>query len=239
MKLSSRLNLSALLSRLARPLHTPVAFAWPEQIPTEAQCTMDEYASHGEPLRVGGELARQTTGQTCGAMVLLVARSLGEPQLAQRVEREGIGVVEEELYRELRRAALGPLTWPRALGTPPWALAKAMGYAHTPIDTATERGKSALQWVYHATGMGIPVPLYTGGDLGSGPQRAIPRHVVLALPGGGLTPDGIPEILIYNPGTGYVYRVPIFAMAQRTTPLAAFGRWPHLVWAVLPTKGEV
>lgn len=232
------MNLSSLLSRLARPVYTPVALMWPEDIPADARDAMDEYATYGEPLEIGGQLAKQSTAHTCGAMVLLVSQSLSDPAVAERVASEGIDVVEKELYAELRRGALGPVGWPEKYGTPPWALAKAMGpYRHTPVATTTERGKAILQWVYHAAGMGVPVPLYTGGDLGGGVSRAVPRHVVLAMPGVGLTPEGIPEIRIYNPGTGYVYRVPIFAMAGRRKPLAAFGRWTHLVWAVLPTKG--
>ncbi len=232
------MNLSSLLARLARPVYTPVSFMWPEEIPADESDAMDEYASHGEPLRIAGELAKQSTQGTCGAMALLVARTLTDPAFAERIQDEGITSVEHSLYADLRRNALGPVAWPRNYGTPPWMLATAMPgrYLHTPVNTVTERGKAILQWVYHATGMGVPVPLYTGGDIAGGVQRAVPRHVVLAMPGSSLTPEGIPEISIYNPGTGYVYRVPIFAMAQRRKPLAAYGHWTHVVWAVLPER---
>ncbi|NLW13948.1 MAG: hypothetical protein GX037_05355 [Trueperella sp.] len=234
------MNLSSLLARLARPVHTSVALMWPEQIPADARDAMDEYASYGEPLEIGGQLAQQSTRETCGAMALLVSRALTDAVFAERVANEGIAVVEHALFAELRRGALGPVGWPHRYGTPPWTLAKAMGpYLQTPVDTTTERGKAIIQWIYHATGMGMPVPLYTGGDLAGGLKRAVPRHVVLAMPGGGLTPEGIPELAIYNPGTGYVYRVPIFAMAERRKPLSAFGHWTHLVWAVLPTSEGV
>ena len=87
-------------------MYTPVALMWPEDIPADARDAMDEYATYGEPLEIGGQLAKQSTAQTCGAMVLLVSQSLSDPAVAERVASEGIDVVEKDLYAELRRGAL-------------------------------------------------------------------------------------------------------------------------------------
>lgn len=230
------MNLSTILARLARPVVTPIQFSWPDDFVAEDWFADD---AAGEPY--GGRRLAQSTGQTCGAMVVLAAGMLFDPLLRERVEREGPERAEAEIYAQLRRRALGPLTWPAAFGSPPWAVAREMTaiarqagydvtYVSTPVDTDTERGRAILQWAWHAAGVGLPVPLFTGGDLAEGVARAVPRHVMLALPAA----DDSPELSIYDPGSGSVYRVPIFSMAQRSTPLPAFGHWTRLVWAVLP-----
>ncbi|WHU56406.1 hypothetical protein [Trueperella pyogenes] len=232
------MNLSAILARLAPPVVTPIQFSWPQDYVAEDWFTDD---AEGEPLTVGGRLLRQSSPRTCGAMVAVVSRMLMEEDFRARLRN--VHDVEAGLYRDLRRDAVGPISWPACLGTPPWRLAHmlsahaqrwpgvpAVSYRSIPVDTGTDSGKAILQWVWHAVGVGLPVPLYTGGDISGGLSHAVPRHVVLALP----ATDDAPELSIYDPGTGHVYRVPIFSMAQRSTPLPAFGHWTHLAWAVLP-----
>ncbi|QOQ38492.1 hypothetical protein [Trueperella pecoris] len=230
--------LSQLLARLAPQVHTPIQFSWPDGFVAEEWFEDD---TAGEPLTVGGTLLRQSSRRTCGAMVALVSRMIMEEDF--RIGLRNIHDVEARLFRDLRRGGFGPISWPASLGTPPWRLAHmlsarahawegvpAASYQSMPVDTGTDSGKAVLQWVWHAVGVGLPVPLYTGGDIRGGLSRAVPRHVVLALP----AKDDSPELSIYDPGSGYVYRVPIFSMAQRSTPLPAFGHWTHLTWAVLP-----
>lgn len=232
------MNLSTILARLARPVVSPIQFSWPEHFTAEDWFADDAV---GVPLEVGGHRLTQSTPRTCGAMVVLVARMLSDSALRERIELEGPAGAEAEIYAELRRGALGPLTWPAAYGSPPWQVAKALtaiareggrdvSYTATPVDADTERGHAILQWIWHAAGVGLPVPVFTGGELTEGLARAVPRHVVLVMPAA----DTSPELSIYDPGSGSVYRVPIFSMAQRSTPLPAFGHWTRLVWAVLP-----
>lgn len=238
------LNLSSILEKFARPIDSALNFVHPH--PTDEQrAAMDEYAAVGEPLTAGGRLLKQSTPQTCGAMVMLVARAYLLPNTRREIEEnpDFIEAIENELYASLRERALGLFDYPQKYGTPPWMLAKRLtelrpdlSYRFTPVDDSTDHGWSALQWAAHATSAGIPVPLYTGNELGSGISGAVPRHVVLAIPGANMTPDGIPQVSIYDPGSGLVHEVPLPALVDRTQNMPALGNWTKIVGAVLPDR---
>ncbi|MFP7696559.1 hypothetical protein [Trueperella sp. LYQ143] len=254
-------NLAALLSRVAPPVTSSVAMGWPQirDPSTDAAfAAMDEYASYGVPMQIGGYTLRQSTPYTCGAMVVLLARYLCDTDFRQHLDANPhrIAEYEVEIFDQIRRNQQGIRLWPRRWGSPPWLLAQTMSnilaqcsdspdgkqtrvcYWDRPVAPHTELGHTIVDWILHATCCGYPIPLYTGGDLRSGVRAAIPRHVVLALPGAGTTPEGIPEIAIYDPASGKIYRVPIYALADRETPLAAFGHWTHIVWAVLANQHD-
>ncbi|MHB1288015.1 hypothetical protein [Georgenia sp.] len=83
--------------------------------------------------------------------------------------------------------AVGLLRWPGRFGTPPWTAARearfpSVAYRAVPLDDAAPAAAALLASVHRATTAGVPVPLYTGGDIGRGIATAIPRHVVLAVP---------------------------------------------------------
>lgn len=185
------------------------------------------------------------------------------PELARlsRAELEADGVAErvaaaERAVHTRARVAGGlggpagsagsALPWPRALGTPPWGAARVarfrdVTYTHAVAhDHDVAATRTLLAAVKEATRQGIPVPLYTGGDLGGSLVRspvrtvsaAVPRHVVLALPW--RTPR--PELRIYEPGAGRTYGVHPDRLLARVAPSAALGGWSHVVWAVLPAS---
>ncbi|MGC5629407.1 hypothetical protein ACPYO6_14330 [Georgenia sp. Z1344] len=141
--------------------------------------------------------------------------------------------------------ALGVADWPDSLGTPPWAAARearfpGVRYRWTPVDDRSERAAHVLAAVHSATLAGLPVPLYTSGDLGGGLGKAVPRHVVLARPaqdrgsGPGLDASGAPALTIYDPSRGLDHLVPVADLLARSTPLKALGSWSHVVIALLP-----
>ncbi|MGO1583894.1 MAG: hypothetical protein ACTHXO_11800, partial [Actinomycetaceae bacterium] len=112
-------------------------------------------------------------------------------------------------------------------------------YRWTPMDDRSERGVQVLAAVRSATLAGVPVPLYTSGDLGGGIGRAVPRHVVLALPRAGrsergVDDAGVPVLRIYEPSRGLDHQVPVADLVARTGPLKALGSWSHVTWALLP-----
>ena len=141
--------------------------------------------------------------------------------------------------------ALGPLRWPGALGTPPWTAARearfpGVRYRAVPVDDASPAGAALLAEVHAATLEGIPVPLYTGGDLAGGLAAAVPRHVVLAVPPPPEAPHrghddgGDPVLHVYDPSGGRVHQVRTAELLGRTTPHPALGGWTHVCWVLLP-----
>lgn len=149
--------------------------------------------------------------------------------------------------------AIGPLPWPGALGTPPWTAARDARYADVRY---THRilgrggaGDPVLASALRSAAAGVPVPLYTGGDVGTGWSTALPRHVVLLA--GVSAPqdqgtDGAPFggrwCSVYEPSSGALHRLRVEDLLAGTAAdgepgkgvLRALGGWPHVAWAVLP-----
>ena len=145
------------------------------------------------------------------------------------------GLLQAALHRGSTARALGGLLpWPRSLGTPPWGaarLARFPGVAYRAVlvdDTRTDEVDDLLARVDAALDRGVPVPLYSGGDLGGGLGAAVPRHVVLAV---GRTGDGY---RVYEPGAGRVLPVPRSVLRSPDGPVPGLGHWTHLAWALLP-----
>ncbi len=163
----------------------------------------------------GGHPFRQPDPTTCGSASLVLARMLDRPAYAMRVLTgydPATGEVDpgpvgdrfasealamHERTNGLRDAGGGwQVPWPQALGTQPWAVARAMStvagvpgsaYAVTLVDPH-DRGPS-YDAVARASDAGHPVPVFVGDDLS-------PRHVMLvtAADEGGLT--------VYDPADG-------------------------------------
>jgi hypothetical protein len=200
---------------------------------------------------------RQHDGASCGAAVLAMLAALGDPALAawlitgsvaaarppelrgaapQQLEALAGRPIEHRsaaLQRVLkRRATSGVIGWPGALGTPPWGLARTarfpgVAYRHLPVDDAGPHFADVLDRVSAAAALGVPVPLYSGGDSSRGWASAVPRHVVLVV---GAGPRGL---RIWEPGEGRCRTVSRADLARRE-PLPALGRWSRVVWAVIP-----
>ncbi|TIC84284.1 hypothetical protein [Nocardioides sp. GY 10127] len=113
--------------------------------------------------------------------------------------------------------------WPRWLGMPPWAVARAL--AREPGGAwswwrgvrAVRRG-SVHDDVLRAAGAGVPVPVFIG-------DRRTPRHVVLVVG----TPGD--DWAVYDPARGELGALTRAQVEQRNLPL---GRWTRVWFPVLP-----
>lgn len=212
-------------------------------------------------LRFGRAPAVQTSPTTCGSASLVALAAAGDPVLAawlvtgsllgslhevavvEGAPGAGAGpgarfaLAQRAMQRATGRRALGPLPWPSALGTPPWTAARharypGYRYVHRAVDDSDDDAMDRLlAWVQGAAARGVPVPLFTGGDLAHGLATAVPRHVVLVVPDRG---GGSGVLSVYEPATGRVFRVPARDLLARREPHPALGHWVHVVWAILP-----
>jgi len=141
------------------------------------------------------------------------------------------------------RRALGPFSWPARMGTPPWGAARVArqpGVTFRGVmidDTDTDGFAALLDRADHALAAGVPVPLFTGGDLSTGLTTAAPRHVVLLTPREaetGATGTGAITYVLFDPASGALYDVTRAEMLESTGPRPAFGGWSHVCWAILP-----
>ncbi len=160
---------------------------------------------------VSGPLV-QPDQRSCGAACLVVARGLAEPAYGRALRDPGHWRAEVlRTHAEvtgLRDGGRVGLPWPRALGTPPWSVARRLGV------TTGRRWRTSrcdLAAVAAAVRAGDAVPLFVG-------SRLLPRHVLLAVEDG---PDGL---RVYDPARGTVRPL---ADALRTG-------WPRPWWAVRP-----
>jgi hypothetical protein len=125
------------------------------------------------------------------------------------------------LHRQVTSVSGSRLPWPRALGTPPWAVAGAMTkFAGFPYSSTLVpfHDRVALFTRLQQAVATRPAPFYVGDR--------IPRHVVLAV---SATDDGV---LVYNPAHGTIDEMlgSDFAAGKLTT----FGRWVKPWFVVLP-----
>ncbi|KQZ67352.1 hypothetical protein [Nocardioides sp. Root151] len=146
---------------------------------------------------------RQPNQQTCGAAVLVVARMLNDPAYRDRVAT--VDDFRDETLAMHRRTTSGvdvlgrlQLPWPRALGTPPWAVANQMtgssgaqGATYAPHLVTPWRRTDALEQITSAADAGHVVPLFVG-------SRWLPRHVVLVLDA---------DLTVYDPARGVRDRI--------------------------------
>lgn len=168
-----------------------------------------------------------------------VGGPVGPPELAglplAALDRlDGPGVRFVALQQRLKTASChggaAGLPWPSAWGTPPWGAARVARFGSQRFGHAIVGGPRearVLDAVASWAQAGVPVPLYTGGDLGRGPSTAVPRHVVLVTDVVG------PLWHVYEPSRGVVHTV---TRGQLTagSPLPALGGWNHVTWAILP-----
>jgi hypothetical protein len=151
------------------------------------------------------------------------------------------------------RAALGPLPWPGGLGTPPWTAARDarhadVRYTHRIVPGDGEQDP-VLAIALRAAAAGVPVPLYTGGDLGTGWRTAVPRHVVLLARVGAPSGDGRGAdpfagrwCSVYEPSSGSLHTLRVEDLVRGAAAGAepakgvrrALGGWPRVDWALLP-----
>jgi hypothetical protein len=167
----------------------------------------------------------QPDQRTCGPSSVVAAHMLVDPAYAATQRPETFATSVLALHRELTSLSSfgrAQLPWPRALGTPPWAVARAMtSFTGLPYRTRVVRlgGRSAaFDTVRSEVAEGHPVPLYVGSTW-------LPRHVVLAV---AATAAGVE---VYNPAHGTVAE--LTRAAFESGRLTTFGRWVT-PWFVVP-----
>jgi hypothetical protein len=161
----------------------------------------------------------QPDQRSCGPSTLVAARMLVDPAY------EPASFADEVL--DLHRRITGPvafgrtqLPWPRALGTPPWAVAASMAdLTGTPHRTHVVRWGSRADDLARLAAAGHPCPLYVG-------DRWLPRHVVLVV---GVGTSGLE---VYNPARGTLVDVPREELEFGR--LSTTGRWDRPWFVVTP-----
>lgn len=171
----------------------------------------------------------QPDRRSCGAAVLVVARLLADPAYAPFVG--SAGAFRSEVLAMHRRVTSPAdvrgrlqLPWPRAFGTPPWAVAHQLeGTTGVEHDVRLLRGERepAYDDIVAATAAGHPVPVYVG-------SRWLPRHVVLAI---GTAGEGGSALRVYEPSSGRPVDVGRAAFLAGELALAG---WDTPWFSVLP-----
>ncbi|MFC6154398.1 hypothetical protein [Nocardioides yefusunii] len=173
---------------------------------------------------------------TCGAQSVVMARAVHDDDMARalltrhREEPSHLGQLVLATHRELVAAGTGTgAPWPRRLGTPPWAVARALtassGTLHSVRLVGWWNVATRYEQIRAALRAGMPVPLFVG-------STTMPRHVVLAVP----RPDGSGSphtVDVHDPATG---RLSSFDAASWCTRRLQNGRWPVPWFVVLPQQ---
>ena len=241
-----------------------LAAAW-EGLTREARgIVAHPFGMRSGPVRWGSVAATQVDQTTCGAATMSMMRMVGDPFVALWVatgrslgdytapealhaEAEGFEVLTvQERWHALQRvlhaqtttSALGPVAWPRSLGTPPWKVDDRTRFAGVRFkgwlvdDSSAESLAPLLAHARRALADGIPVPLFSAGDSSLGLDTVIPRHVVLLVADEG---DGF---LVYEPGAGAVLPLADADLRPGGARLPALGHWTRAAWLVMPVAAR-
>lgn len=154
---------------------------------------------------------KQPDRRSCGAATVVMAEARADADYAERVcaTQATFGTEVLRRHREITRWP----PWPRMIGTPPWAVARAL----TAVTGVRHRTRIA-RWRRAAA----HDRLAGGGALFVG-NRRLPRHVVLMV-----APD-----LCYEPSSGRVAGVPADAFAAGELSLAG---WSTPWFVVVPVS---
>ena len=168
----------------------------------------------------------QPDQRSCGAAALVVARMLLEPGYRPLVQTpESFRAEVLAMHRRATSIVDGSgrlqVPWPRALGTPPWAVSRQLeavtGRDHDVRPLLGGRA-AAYDRMVAALRSGQPVPVYVG-------NRWLPRHVVLAV-------EALDEgWRCYEPASGRLVDVSRRAFVEARLALAG---WDRPWFVVLP-----
>lgn len=176
------------------------------------------------PTRLLGTRLQQPDARSCGAAALVAARMLRDPAYATLARPRFA-----EACLAMHRRVTGPVDvlgawqppWVRALGTPPWAVARQLSWTYaTPYSVRRVRRsaagrRSVVAELEAATDSGLPAALYVG-------SAWLPRHVTLVVG---------PGLATYEPASGRVLPVDTADFVQATLDLAG---WSVPWFAVVP-----
>jgi hypothetical protein len=138
-------------------------------------------------VRIENLQLRQRDGVTCGPTVAIVASALLDPEYgAGLADAHWFAEEQHRVHRRLNRV------WPRALGTTPPGMARALsGHSRSRYRWRPVGPHDELADVRAAVTRGCPVPMLVG--------RFIPRHWVLLFAAAGAT-----GFRCYEPSSGTV-----------------------------------
>jgi hypothetical protein len=167
---------------------------------------------------------KQPDQRTCGPSSLVAAHMLVDPSYRPSSFSADVLALHGELTAPV---AFGhtQLPWPKALGTPPWAAARAMS-SYTGLRYSSrlvrfgDRSEDFTA-LLAAVGEGHPAPVYIGSTW-------LPRHVVLAV---AATGSGVRA---YNPAKGTL--VDVERAAFEAGRLTTLGSWT-VPWYVVAPPG--
>lgn len=205
--------------------------------------------------------AVQVDERTCGSAVLAMLGLAGDPRAALRLASgdpaEQFVRLQHAVQAATNRRGLVVAGWPRTYGTPPWGAARFATYGGVRYTHRVAGSRALLEAAVASARAGVPVPLYTGGDVTGGWDSAVPRHVVLLTLADGEGADG--SAVLYEPSGAGLHTVPVAALLDpppapsgradisqstgdrtaarvRKALTAALGGWPHVAWVLLPER---
>lgn len=168
-----------------------------------------------------GPALRQPDQTSCGAACVVVARLLRSPAASTSGSfAHEVREAHRRLVRPIDAAGRAQLPWPPVLGTPPWAIARALqDIEGVPYHTRIARWSRSTAFATTVTAVAThPVALYIGSAL-------LPRHVVLAVSAGSA------GLSVYDPASGGLVTVPQDWFTAATLHVAG---WDVPWFAVLP-----
>ncbi len=165
---------------------------------------------------------KQPDPRSCGPSSLVAARMLLDPAYAATVTRANFDDEVLALHRQVTRSidARGALQlpWPRAFGTPPWAVAHQLSTIDAERSYSARLVLNRSRAYDRLAGADAPSVLFVG-------SRLLPRHVVLVI-------EGSPTSLrIYEPSKGALVTVTREAFLTARLGLAG---WPKPWFTVTP-----
>lgn len=175
---------------------------------------------------------KQPDQRSCGGAVLVLAEAVGNAAYARWLLDGGSGRYAAEVL-SMHRRVTGPADvrghlqapWPRALGTPPWAVSRQLagrtGLPHRTVHGDAHTLHRSLVTASHDV---HPAALYVG-------SRTLPRHVLLSVP---REVTGLDEVVVHDPATGRLRPLPHDHFVGGTlTP-----GWPRPWCVVAPLRQE-
>lgn len=169
------------------------------------------------PADLAPDRLRQPDARSCGAASVLGARALLTPWRPESPTDDILG--EHRLLTSSRSPRdRFQMPWPRALGTPPWAVANALrALTDEHIATVFVRPRPVVGYdVLREQLRSRPVGVYLG-------SRWLPRHVVLAV---GAVEGGVE---VFDPAQGRLVTVRQQQWAEHRVDVAG---WSH-AWFVV------
>lgn len=143
---------------------------------------------------------RQPDERSCGSAVLVAARMLRDASYADRAAprfAEASLAMHRRITRPVDVLGRVQVPWPRAIGTPPWAVARQLSWTFdTPytvrlIRWSAHARRRAVRALETSTAAGLPAGLFVGNE-------RLPRHVTLVVG---------PGLATYEPAVGHVVPV--------------------------------